>query len=67
MSRQKVGLVVASAMGSRDDVVKDSRIGRIVEGLAAEVAVGVGGDQPVAELSVLAVALDWWHLVVGAA
>jgi hypothetical protein len=64
---QEVGLVVAAAVSSRSDVVEDNRIARIVEGLAAEVAIGVGGDQPVAELSVSPVAWDWWDLVVGAA
>jgi hypothetical protein len=64
---EEVALVVASAVGSGDDVVEDGRIARIVEGLAAEMTERVGGDQSFAEHSVLAVAWDWWDLVVGAA
>jgi hypothetical protein len=63
----EVAFVVASAVGSRDDVVDDSRIARIVEGLAAEMTERVGGDQPLAELAVLAVAWDGRNLVLGAA
>lgn len=67
MGGQEVALVVAAAVGSRSDVVEDGRVGRIVEGLAADVAVGVCSVQPLAELSVLAVPRDGRHLVLGAA
>jgi hypothetical protein len=53
-------------VGSRGDVVEDGRIGGIVEGLAADVAIRIGCDQPLAELSVLAVAGDGRHLVIRA-
>ena len=58
---------MAATVGSRGDVVEDGRIARVVEGLAAQMAERVGGDQSFAELSVLAVAWDWWDSVVGAA
>jgi hypothetical protein len=67
MRRAEVGLVVAAAVGSRGDVVEDGRIGWVVEGLAAQMTERVGGDQSFAQLSKLAVAWDWWDLVVGAA
>jgi hypothetical protein len=58
MSRLQVALVVRAAESARLDVVEHSWIARIGEGLTAQVAVGTLGDQPLAELPVLAVPRD---------
>ena len=66
MCRREVALVTRSAVGARVDVVEDGRVVWVVEGFAADVAVGMLGDQPCAELPVIASPGDARLCVLGA-